>query len=104
MGPTTRRPRYQGQLLGGLVIRAWLRGWLGYAVSPFSCGWPILASPASPARRSLFGEFIIDSININIDIIIDVGDKTNVFYNIKGIKNLNNINNIITIITITISY
>ena len=28
-------------------------------------------------RASLFGEFNIDSNNININIIIDVGDKTN---------------------------
>ena len=30
-------------------------------------------------RASLFGEFNIGSVNINIDIIIDVDDKTNVF-------------------------
>ena len=44
--------------------------------------------------------FNIDSININITI--DVDDKTLFFYNIKGLKNLNNINNLIIILTILI--
>ena len=37
---------------------------------------------------------------MNMNIIIDVDDKTNVFYNIKDLKIINNINDIIIIITI----
>ena len=39
-------------------------------------------------RASLFGEFNIDSIDINVNIIIDVDDKTHDFYNLKGLKTL----------------
>ena len=39
--------------------------------------------PASPASRSLFGEFNIDSSNINIDINIDININDNINDNDK---------------------